>query len=254
MASLVQIAEPEISLCTNIAEAHIGFFSSKESIAEEKEEIYKSPKGGTFNTAQVFNLDDPYTLKMYQSLKMAFPKVSRWTFSIDKGKKSDICFHLDKMDLSGLFFSGHICGVERKNIFVPLLFGYHNLYNLMGSVGLAMATTDVQPSQIWEVLPQCSLPWGRSEVMSLSSGAKLIFDGYNANPTSTMALIDSIESVKWPGKKMAILGEMMELGQEVSGYYRSIFKALLRNQYQWVWFIAPSFEKTASFARDSGAF
>ena len=79
-------------------------------------------------------------------------------------------------------------------------------------------------------------------MLSLPSGSKIIFDGYNANPSSVMALINSIEQINWNGEKMAILGEMLELGKEkeVIPYYREIAQSLLNNKYHWLWLITSS--------------
>ena len=240
IASLVRVAEPNISLCTNVSEAHIEFFTSKEAIAEEKSQIYQSHQKEPFNRAQIFNLDNPYTLAMYKKLKNQFPNMNRWTLSTDKNKKPDICFYLEKTDLSGLSLSGHITGLEKKKVFVPV-FGSHNIYNLMSAAGLSLAA-GLSPEQIWDALPICSLPWGRNQVISLPAGPKLIFDGYNANPSSVMALINSIEQMNWKGGKAAILGEMLELGEEkeVIPYYREIAQSLLDNKYHWLWLIASS--------------
>ena len=159
IASLVQMAEPDISLCTNVSEAHIEFFTSKEAIAKEKSRIYQSHQKESFNRAQVFNLDNPYTLAMYEKLKNQFPCIKRWTFSADKNKKSDICFYPEKTDLSGLSLSGHITGLEKKKVFVPV-FGKHNIYNLMSAAGLSLAA-GLTPEQIWNALPLCSSPVGK---------------------------------------------------------------------------------------------
>ena len=103
IASLVQIAEPDISLCTNVSEAHIEFFPSKEAIAKEKAQIYQPGKENPFNKVQVFNLDNPYTLAMYEKCKNLLPHIPRWVFSTDKSKKTRYLFLLGKNGPIGSF-------------------------------------------------------------------------------------------------------------------------------------------------------
>ena len=78
LTRLVQIAQPDVVVCTMVGRAHIEHFGSSEKIAEAKEEIYKA-SGPT--VTRIYNIDNQYTLKMFEKAAKEFPQARRVTFS-----------------------------------------------------------------------------------------------------------------------------------------------------------------------------
>src|SRR5690606_34586064 len=98
MASLTQIAEPDISVVTLVGEAHIGMFGSKDLIGREKQDIYKHPEKKPF---AIFNLDNDWTQKMYLDWKNPTQAL---TFS---GKhKADVSLRVKSESLDSMTIEG----------------------------------------------------------------------------------------------------------------------------------------------------
>ena len=102
---LCELTQPDVVLVSNIASAHLGFFKTLEEIAREKEEIYRSSRK---NALCVFNLDDPWTFKMYQKYKQE----NSICFST-QNPKADVHFEI-LPEAGGLFLKGHIRGSGRR--------------------------------------------------------------------------------------------------------------------------------------------
>ena len=70
--------------------------------------------------------------------------------------------------------------------------------------------------KIWESLKYCKSVWGRNEFIQTQKQVDILFDGYNANPDSMLALIESIKLVQSRGRKIAVFAQMKELGSQTT--------------------------------------
>ena len=208
---LVLLSDPDIALITTVGKAHLEALKKIENVATAKEEIYKYSQK---ETIKIFNLDNPWTQKMYARYHLKSPA---FTFSYDK--KADVCFHTERSTLRDLKFSGHIQGV--KGQVTCSIFGEHHLYNLMAAscAGLALG---LSPQQIWQRLPKCKGAWARSQVITLKNKATVIFDAYNANPDSMNALLSHIVKCKISGNLHICLGDMLELGDQSELFHKTL--------------------------------
>ncbi len=236
LKELVQIAEPNIVMVTMVGRGHLEGMGTIEGVAREKEEIYKwsSP-----DAIRIFNLDNPYTRAMFERA----PTVSKpLTFSSLEAEatvqlKENLCT-LDYIEISG-----RIAG-EPGRARVPV-FGRQNVNNLMAAACAALAS-GVEPDLIWKALPNCKSTWGRNQIIELRSGARLIFDAYNANPESMAALIDNLSRLSAKGKKLLVLGEMLELGTSSSELHRELGEKVGASDAELIWFIGPHKDDFAS--------
>lgn len=204
---LVEIADPDMVVCTMVGSAHIGYFGSQKKIAEAKSEIYMYSRP---DTVRIFNQDQDYTYDMMYPVAKKFPDSRMLSFS-EKNNEADVYFQIDEITMRDLKISGIIAGV-RDQVRIPV-FGKQNLVNLMAAATLAYAS-GVAPEQIWKALPRCKTAWGRNQFIETENGAEILFDGYNANPDSMKALLENVPLLKSPGKKIAVFGQMKELGDE----------------------------------------
>jgi UDP-N-acetylmuramoyl-tripeptide--D-alanyl-D-alanine ligase len=204
---LCAIADPDIVVCSTVGKAHIEHFGSIEKIAEAKEEIYKYAPA---RARRIYNLDNPWTMKMYLRGRTEFPKADRLLSFSQMNAKADVFMQIESMTLESMVVTGRILGVLGRAE-VPV-FGAQNLTNLMvaSSVGIALG---MEPKQVWEALGFCKTIWGRNQIVHTKSGAQILFDAYNANPDSVGALLDNLPIIKAP-TRMAVLAEMLELGPE----------------------------------------
>jgi UDP-N-acetylmuramoyl-tripeptide--D-alanyl-D-alanine ligase len=213
IAQLVKIADPDAVVCTMVGRAHIEFFGTQDKIAEAKEEIYltSNPK-----SIAIFNLDDPFTRKMYDQCVRNQPNRPKLTFSVNE--KSDVQFQITEATFDGLKIKGFIRG-QSGETFIPV-FGRQNLTNLMAAASLALAG-GLPPEQVWKGLKNCKSHWGRNQKVKLKSGATALFDAYNSNPDSMEALLENIDGLKVVGKKIGVFGQMKELGDQ-SQYFHNL--------------------------------
>lgn len=211
---LVKIAAPDAVVCTMVGRAHIEFFGTQDKIAEAKEEIYlhSNPQ-----SIAIFNLDNPFTRKMYEQSIRNQPNRPKLTFS--EREKADVQFAISEANFDGLKVKGTIRG-NTGEIFIPV-FGKHNITNLLAASALAL-TAGLSPEQVWVGLRNCKSHWGRNQKVKLKSGALALFDAYNANPDSMEALLENIEGLKAKGKKIGVFGQMRELGPQSKHFHKLI--------------------------------
>jgi UDP-N-acetylmuramoyl-tripeptide--D-alanyl-D-alanine ligase len=197
IAALCAIARPDVVLCTMVGTSHIGELGSQRGVAEAKEEIYiHSPQA-----SYIFNCDNEFTRAMYDKYKNH--KVGVRTFS-SFNEDADVHLRADRFDLNGLHLVGHIGG-EKGEAQVKS-FGRQNVVNLMAASSLALAA-GLKPKDIWAALPLCAGAWGRNQWLEHDSGARVLFDAYNANPESMSALLKNLyELMDVPGRRILILG------------------------------------------------
>ncbi len=232
---LVEIAEPDIVVCTSVGTAHIEHFGSQMGIAKAKEEIYEfSPKLAT----RVYNIDDPFTRKMWDRGQMRFTEATILTFS-NQDPQADLFLQFVSMTLTELTVKGHIAGIEGQ-VKIPV-FGRQNLVNLAAAATLALAA-GLEPQEIWPALEKCRTNWGRNQLLKLKSGAQMIFDGYNANPDSMKALIENAKNISVQGRKIGVFGQMLELGDFSAGFHQEIAESIGQAGFHSIYFIGADAE------------
>ncbi|MBX3039175.1 MAG: UDP-N-acetylmuramoyl-tripeptide--D-alanyl-D-alanine ligase [Bdellovibrionaceae bacterium] len=206
ITELVSIAEPDVVLCTMVGRAHVEHFGSIEKIAAAKEEIYETAKP---EAIRIYNLDNPWTKKMFEKASQRFPRSRLLTFSsVEAG--ADVLLRIARLGMREMVIEGQIAGeVGRVEVQV---FGAQNLVNLMAAAAAGLAA-GLKPAQIWQGLAECRTAWGRNQFVRLKSGAEMIFDAYNANPDSMAALLDNMKLLESKGKKIGVFGQMLELGE-----------------------------------------
>jgi UDP-N-acetylmuramoyl-tripeptide--D-alanyl-D-alanine ligase len=99
------------------------------------------------------------------------------------------------------------------------LFGRHNLLNALGALTLATELGASRES-VRAALEAAAPLEGRSQI--LRGGPTVIQDCYNANPESMRRLLEFVKPLSWPGRKIAVLGSMLELGEATHEEHRRI--------------------------------
>jgi UDP-N-acetylmuramoyl-tripeptide--D-alanyl-D-alanine ligase len=201
---LSQIARPDVAVITNIAEAHIEFFGSKNGIAKAKSEIFEGLKK---NGIAIINRDDEF----YSLMKNAARTKKIISFGLDK--KADV--YLDKTFrcISYIHTPKGQIGIKVK------LQGEHNLKNALAAIASSIALK-IPLKTIKKGIEAIKPVQGRLEVKKGFNGIVLIDDTYNANPESMRAAIDVLANQD--GRKILIIGDMGELGKKAAQYHASI--------------------------------
>ncbi|MGM0862167.1 MAG: UDP-N-acetylmuramoyl-tripeptide--D-alanyl-D-alanine ligase [Bacillota bacterium] len=192
---LTRLANPEVAVITNIGESHMQDLGSREGIAEAKLEITNGLKK---DGILIYIGDEPLLNKRSYSCRTK-------TFGADEG--NDYQLKDVKQTEDGTHFS--IKGID-KTFFIPVL-GKHNVLNAIAAfaAGIHFGITLENAAKGLSGLKVTGM---RLELLKSESGISIINDAYNASPTSMKAAIELIESMEGYGKKMLVLGDMLELG------------------------------------------
>ena len=208
IAYLSAIAQPDYAVITNIGIAHIEYLGSREGILREKLDILRS---SLKNTVGIFNGDEPLLWNVRDK-----GTHKKYYFGIDNPSCDVVASGIQELD-DGMRF--HVRGFHHEfELFVPAL-GRHMVYNALAAVtvGLAMG---VKPETIQNELSIFRNTGMRQKIYE-KNGMTIIEDCYNAGPESTEAALGVLASVKTSGKRIAVLGDMLELGNRSSAeHYR----------------------------------
>jgi UDP-N-acetylmuramoyl-tripeptide--D-alanyl-D-alanine ligase len=198
--TLVEIAEPDVRVWTNVGDAHIGFFGSREAVADAKAEILDDPSPSALLVA---NADD--------ALVMAH--ADRWRgrrLTFGEGRDADV--RAVRVEDRG--FEGVAADVDTPAgplaLTVPLA-GRAQLSNALAAVAVA---TDfgVDGRAIVDRLAAVRAVARRGQITRLANGARLVDDSYNASPAAVQAMLATLAATPTRGRRLAVLGEMLELG------------------------------------------
>lgn len=242
LTELCRISEPDVVVCTMVGSSHIEHFGSVDKIADAKEEIYvASPP----EAIRIYNLDNTWTQKMWDRSKSQYPKSKGiWGFSTKKDSTdAKVFLQLNGSSVDGLQVQGRIEGV-RGEALIPIL-GAHNLVNLAAASCLALAA-GIPAGKIWSLLKECRPHWGRMQLLKTKKRFSILFDGYNANPESMKAMLESLEQLQVQGHRHAVLAQMKELGVASDQAHQDLGRQVAQMGFKKVWFFGPdhlAFEK-----------
>ncbi|MGP1366888.1 MAG: UDP-N-acetylmuramoyl-tripeptide--D-alanyl-D-alanine ligase [Schwartzia sp. (in: firmicutes)] len=200
IAALAPVAAPSIGVVTNVGETHIELLGTVENIARAKGELVEAiPSGGTV----VLNADDPRVAAMVNLCRAGVRVV---TFGIEKDAV------VRGFDLATAGGSTRFCasfdGGARVAFTLPLA-GRHNVYNALAALAVGWVL-GVSPDAMRSGLAQAEVTGQRFECYE-KSGYTIINDAYNASPASMAAALTTLAETA-RGRRVAVLGDMLELG------------------------------------------
>jgi UDP-N-acetylmuramoyl-tripeptide--D-alanyl-D-alanine ligase len=237
---LTEIAEPDIAVITNIGPAHLEGFGSMDGVWREKSDIFRCmPAGGT----AVINMDDDYIRQFGRS------RVGKCvTFGFGDG--ADVTARDIRYDgAKGVRFTLRIR--EMKNDVIMTVSGRHNISNALAAAALAWAA-GASCDEIRHGLEDFKPVSGRMEIIPLKNGAFVINDTYNANPASVGEALNALQMLRGRGKGIAILGDMLELGEEAEIRHRDIGGLLADTEVNYAYLRGRLAQATAAGALDEG--
>ena len=215
LSELSNLLRPDIALITNVAGAHLAHFDNVEAIADAKAEIIDGLRN---NGTLVLNADNPYTP---QILKKA------------EGKKVITFGHSNDCDITIVTSQTHEHGsntrlrINAQQIDVTLLVpGEHWIANGAACMAVAYAAgLDLRKAAMALRGVRAEIGRGATDTLVIDGKSiTLIDESYNANPASMEAAINVL-SVK-PGRRIAVLGDMFELGKDEIDMHAALSKPL----------------------------
>tara|TARA_B100000035_G_scaffold65972_1_gene53763 strand:+ start:27260 stop:28609 length:1350 start_codon:yes stop_codon:yes gene_type:complete len=228
---LCKIAPPDIAVITNIGEAHIENFKSRDDIASAKKEILFGAKR---KSIAILPAQDDYYDYLKSSLNLE--KVIKFGFD----NTCDIQFHPNE----------NLYSIKTKKIAIhSKLIGEHNKANIMAAIAICEAL-DIPSNIIKEGLDGHEPISGRLRVKRLRKDIVLIDDSYNANPSSMMRAIDVLAEYK--GFKILAIGDMAELGKFALKHHKDLAKYILEKKIDMVFGVGKMTKLTIDILGDVG--
>ena len=247
---LIDIARPKIGIITAVGElpVHLEFYSGPEEVAKEKSKLIQAlPTNGL----AILNYDDEIVFRMSD-----LSRAETITYGFNVGadiKASDLSYFID----SDLRIGGGIsfkASFEKSVVPFRLInaLGKHQIYAVLAgiAVGLHFKMNLIEISQALEKL---EFPKQRMKLVRGIKNSWIIDDSYNASPLSTHAALDTLRefgdkaiSKTGRGRKMAVLGDMKELGIFTEKAHRLIGN-LAGERAEYLWTVGPA----AKFIADS---
>ena len=210
--ALTNFITPDLAVVTNIGEAHIGLLGSKDNIFKAKSELLQSLKK---DGIAIINRDDPYFSKTLEIVKNK--KV--YTFGVENMSDIMAC-NVRLVSNKGMRFTLVIQNDIRKEIYFPLL-GRHNIYNALAATAVAFAL-GTELDLIERRLSSFKQLDLHMQLSNFYQGIKILNDSYNASPLSVKSALETLIEVAQNNRKIAILGDMLELGEKSDFYHQEI--------------------------------
>ena len=259
--TLVDIVEPDCGIITNVGKAHLEGFGSFEGVIRTKGELYDFLRANASNNiirysditkGSVFiHADNEHLMGIAEGLNLIkYGTDSRTDYTV-RGTVTECAPFLtfawqssvsQPAPTSQPSFSQPSSDANNPLSVSTHLIGSYNIYNMLAAatIGLRFGIT---PEQINHALANY-IPSNNRSQLTVTAHNKLIVDTYNANPTSMMAALQNFRDMK-VSPKMAILGDMRELGEVSSEEHQKVVDFLSANNINNVWLVGPEFAKTS---------
>ena len=241
--TLVETVEPTCGIITNVGRAHLQGFGSFEGVKRTKGELYDFLIDNGHLTIYSCASTLPIFINADNADLMEMAKERKATKLIKYGKDT-----ADEVTVRGkvidcapfLHFSWQADGGAEHEVKTHLI-GAYNIDNMLAAATIGLHF-GVSEEQVCHALENYTPTNNRSQ-LTVTAHNHLIVDAYNANPTSMKAAIDNLAAMNVPAK-MAILGDMRELGEVSGEEHQRIVELLKSKGLNDIWLVGEEFGKT----------
>jgi UDP-N-acetylmuramoyl-tripeptide--D-alanyl-D-alanine ligase len=211
--TLVAIADPDVRVWTNVGDAHLGFFASPDAIADAKAEILE---GAEPHDVLVCDADDPRV--MSRASNFAGRVV---TFGEGEGA-SVRAMEIEDRGIAGM--RARVATPAGEHVIETPLLGRGNLANVLAATAVALEF-GIPLDVVAERAAALRASERRGAVHRLRGGVTLVDDSYNSSPAALMRALDVLAKEPSAVRKVAVLGEMLELGAHADAKHRECGRA-----------------------------
>ena len=210
IASLTELADPDVGLVTNVRPVHLEFFRSLDDIAAAKGELFARLRA---DATAVVNLDD--TNVRLQAQRHAGPRI---TFGRDPA--ADVVLE----EVEDRFLPGAALTIrhgdrrERLELRLP---GAHAAENALAAIATAVAA-GASVEEAASGMRTLEAGPGRGRIHRLGQGISVVDDVYNSNPAAVAAVLRTLAGTKPAGRRVLVFGDMLELGSEEAAFHREV--------------------------------
>jgi UDP-N-acetylmuramoyl-tripeptide--D-alanyl-D-alanine ligase len=233
---LTEMAQPDIAVITNCGAEHLEFLDDLAGVRRENASLIAglNPKG-----LLVVNGDDPDLL----AAVARYPG-KRLTFGFNP--TNDLFAADVQCTAQGVSFQ---LNNSRRTIFVPML-GRHTAANALAAIAVARSM-GVAEDLIYETLSHATGPDWRLQLQKVGNFS-VLNDAYNANPNSMRAALETVRDLQTPGRRIAVLGDMRELGESSDQYHREIGQFAAECRFDVLYCVGPKSKLIAESAAAAG--
>lgn len=204
---LAKLAEPSVGVVTNVGHSHMEFLKTLDNVAKAKQELIENLVG---QRLAVLNTDD-YRVRQMAGLTDQV---------LFYGKDTDADYRILEMKETDLTGTELLLKAENQELFFKIpLPGEHNVYNALAAIAVGRVW-GVSFQAIQQGLLKFRPSKMRMDILELEQGVIVLNDAYNANPNSMKASL--LVLAQRPGRKVAVLGDMLELGEYAEDAHREI--------------------------------
>ncbi len=205
---LTQIAQPTIGVITNIGQAHLETLPGLDGVARAKGELFAGLQGGT----AIINLDDERVARL---------PVANGVKKVTFGMSSAATVQAQNIVSEGATTLFDLV-IEDQKVAVRLpVPGSHNVHNALAAATAAYEA-NFSLEQIKAGLEGFTPAQGRMNLNPLPCGGTLLDDSYNSNPLSAKAALTALGHLRGRGRRIAVLGDMLELGPDSREFHRQL--------------------------------
>ncbi len=209
IARLAEIARPQVGIITNVGPAHLETLHGLDGVARAKGELFAGlPSGGT----AIINADD----ERVTAIPVA-NGVRRLLF----GTAAEAQVRAEQIAAQGDGVAFRLVLAQGSFAVRLAIAGRHNVHNALAAAAAAQVL-GVDPQIIVRGLEAFRPYSGRMETVRLADGALLLEDTYNANPLSVKAALTALDEMGGSGRRIAVLGDMLELGAQSPLLHREV--------------------------------
>ncbi|MGO1562004.1 UDP-N-acetylmuramoylalanyl-D-glutamyl-2,6-diaminopimelate--D-alanyl-D-alanine ligase [Actinomycetales bacterium JB111] len=240
---LTSVAPPDVAIVLAVGRAHLGHFGGIDNVARTKSELVT---GLRESGVAVLNLDDPRVAAM---ASLAPGRVL--TFSASGDESADLYATGVDLDAAGrASFTLHAPG-GRAEVSLALV-GRHHVANALAAAGAALALGEDVDAVATALATAGPRSEHRTAVTELSGDVLLLDDSYNANPDSMRAGLAALESIAPRRRRLAVLGQMLELGDDSAAEHAGLVPELLDRQVVEIVVVGEEAAPLAAAAADAG--
>lgn len=201
---LTNIVKPNIAMITNVGKSHLDLLKTKENVARAKFEILEGlSEDGLF----IYNLDDDTLRNVVKEYD-----INSNVFTFGSNTNSDYILELIKENSEGISFNFTYKNEGTVLYNLPMI-GRHNMYNAAPCIIIAYKL-GMDKELVQFGLENIRETEMRNELI-IKDEFTILNDAYKSNPSSLLAAIDTLKSIDGYENRVAVLGDMLDLGEEI---------------------------------------
>jgi UDP-N-acetylmuramoyl-tripeptide--D-alanyl-D-alanine ligase len=210
---LTAIADPDVGVITNVGPSHLEGLHGLDGVARAKGELFAELKKDSF---AVINADDPRVLQL---------PVANGVQRVLYGLAAEARIRAEDVVMGGKSVSFRLILPDGEYPVQLPICGQHNVSNALAAAAAAVCLNVAGDLIVQGLESFIRLP-GRMEVFTYGNGILLVDDTYNANPLSVKCALVALAEMESEGRRVAVLGDMLELGEESEALHRQVGEAV----------------------------